>query len=499
MSFPIVCLFQSLLAGAAQEPSALDVRVIDAQQRIPVAGAELRWFAYSDERLGRLGPPPDAYSVLLRDDLFGCDPFARSGEDGRARLAPTEQTGFLCVSSGGRRGCRSLPAGTTGEFELPLLRDWPLDVDIVDPARAPLDGLGVCLRYAIGAEIGFKDANATRVGVVDGRAHIEHAGYYQGACESGGAFYAGLTGWVGKPVTVWLPREEPPTGRVTLTLPPHGCVRIDVVDEDGQPAQALDPLCVGERWLLPEQVAWPVAPAGGALAGGQGFVALPLERGHATVAHVAVGAKLRARVQRNTDSTPTSIECPGPARAGETVATRLQLGSGLFTVRGQLRLPPGMSLGSLPPGFRGRLTFDADAARVASWQHELVLRCSSRDEREFASWHLWIEKDWSPGLHDLGEILLEPTPVFAAGRVLDARTHQPLAGVLVRLPQEAGWPPPGDPVASDAQGRFTLHADSEQAERELEFSRPGPDGAPCVVRRRVHRGARELLVELAAP
>lgn len=475
----------------------IQVTVNEALSGAPVAEAELRWVSMDTQHFGTRSAEPDTFGILVRDDLFAeGSPVAKTNAEGRASLAHVEHTGFVCVSRGAERGCARVRPGQEGEIAVRLLRDWPLEVEVVDPAGAALDGLGVCLSYAIGDGGERRDAFSTRVPIVHGIARIEHAGFYQGAREAGCAFHAGLTGWIGKPVQAWLPTFEPPDAPVRLTLPAHGSLRVAVFDEEGRPAGAVDPLWIGEPALLPADVAWPVAPNALLLGGGQGYLVQPLEKGAVLLNHVALGSKLLARVRRNEHSSPSTNECAGPVRAGETAQAALRLGSGCGTLRGRVDVPDGLKFDEFPLAPDGRFVFDLDPARLAAMKQQLGFRANSADKQRVAAWYLWLDAPWGIGLHDLGDVVLDERPILAAGRVIDSHTRAGLEGVRV---QQLPAPPPEWPshaVLSDPSGNFELRDSEIWDEPTLEFSIAVEGGPPIVKKQKVHLGARQLVIEL---
>jgi hypothetical protein len=464
-----------------------------------VPDVELRWVTNDAQHFDLYHSAPECFHVLVREEFFaGEAPLARTGVDGHASLAHVEHPGFLCASHGAERGCARVSALQEGEVTLRLLRDWPLQVEVVDPSGAPLDGLGVCLNYALGDGGERRDAPETRVPIVNGCARIEHAGFFQGARESGCAFHVGLTGWIGKPVRAWLPTLEPPSGPVRLTLPPHGSLRICVLDEEGRPANAVDPLWIGEPALLPADVAWPQAHPSGTFVGGQGYLVQPFEQGVVTLHHVALGSKLLARARRNEDSSPSSGECTGPTAPGEIAMAALHLGSGCATIRGRMHVPVDMRLGDFALAPDGRFELDLAPERVAKLNHELRFLALASSGSRSAAWYLWFDPDWGPGVQELGEVVLEDPPVVVAGRVLDASTRAPLAGVRVRClpPRPQNWHVPV--VKTDASGNFELRDEYVSSVLTIEFSLAVDGLTPRVKQRKVHRGTRSLVVELDA-
>lgn len=477
----------------------LQVSVLDSVSGEPVPEVELRWVTNDAQHFDLYHSAPECFHVLVREEFFaGGAPLARTGADGRASLAHVEHPGFLCASRGAERGCARVSALQEGELTLRLLRDWPLQVEVVDPSGAPLDGLGVCLSYTLGDGGERRDAPETRVPIVNGSARIEHAGFFQGARESGCAFHVGLTGWIGKSVRAWLPTVVPPSGPVRLTLPPHGSLRICVLDEDGRPADAVDPLWIGEPALLPADVAWPQAHPSGMFVGGQGYLVQPFEKSVVTLHHVALGSKLLARARRNEESSPSSSECTGPALPGESAQAVLHLGSGCTTIRGRIHVPVDMRLLGFALAPESRFELDLAPERVAKLNHQLGFLALANSGSRGAAWYLWFDSDWGPGVQELGEIVLEDPPLLAAGRVFDASTHAPLAGVRVRrLPAPPpDWPVPA--VQTDASGYFELRDRFESSVLTIEFSLAVEGLAPRVKERKVHLGTRDLVVELAA-
>ena len=488
-----------LLAAVAlhlgQDSSALCLRVMEGPREEAVEGAEVRWIALGSNGLNGRPADPFPYSILVRDELFAVEPVATTAADGSARPSQPDCPGILCVSKDGRRGCALWSPNMRGELRIRLFRDWPLDVDVVDPAGDDLTGLGVCLRYATEGEAGYQDVPVTRVPIHSGRAHIQHAGFLQSSARSGGACYAALTGWIGDPVQTWIPREEPPFDRVALRVPPHGSLVLKIVDEDGKPAHAVDPVCLGVPGRLPRVVAWPQDPGEGQLAGGPGFIARTVDGDQIVFRHVAVGVKLEASARRNESSALTIDTCAGPTTAAATADAVFRLGRGLVNLRAQVVVPAGLSLQGPGLDAQQRLVLDLDEGGIRALDHELALLARSRTGELAAGLYTWLTDGWKPGPNDLGELRLEQPPCIVEGTVILASTRSGIAGVDVQLATSAAGSKHVR-TTTDTNGAFRLCGYPVAKECEVFFFRSPADERKLPVHRTFRRGSRGVRVEL---
>src|SRR5690348_11766383 len=132
-------LLAAVVLHLCQNPSGPSLRVVEGPHGEAVEGAQVRWIPFGTHRLDVYGPDPVPYSILVRDELFAGEAFATTHADGSARLAQASVPGVVCVSKDGRRGCARWTPNDREELRVQLLRDWPLDVEVVDPTGADLD------------------------------------------------------------------------------------------------------------------------------------------------------------------------------------------------------------------------------------------------------------------------------------------------------------------------------------------------------------------------
>ncbi|MCC6409861.1 MAG: carboxypeptidase regulatory-like domain-containing protein [Planctomycetes bacterium] len=538
MHLALALVFALASLGPGELSSSVVVR--NAYGGAPVKDAEVRWAALASVATERGSLEPDLYEVLVRDELFERgEPLARTDADGRAHFERPAEHGFVCVRAGELRGAERAYAEDSRELSLSIYPDFAVDVEVVDPSGAAVDELQVSLRYGRPDE--HWSACATRVPLVHGRARLEHAGFLQGRIGYDRRFFVGIDGWYGPPPMVAIPTAKAPDTPVRLALPPSGSVAVRFVDELGRPTMPLGFACIGEPARAPENAAWRAFTELPPELRCAGYVRPDAADSRVRLRRVGLGARLQARAQRNELSTPSFVEFDGPARAGEEVEVEVRLGAGCVTLAGRVLWPEGAPLveytvehlfadssAEPPPSARswffralplapdGRFVVDLAPDRLGAPDRpgasgrELALlwrRMPSplprAPEPQWESHPLplyrsiALDERWTPGFHDLGDLVLEQLPEFASGRVVAARTGEPLANVSVRAVAATDAIQPVF-VVTDATGRFAFHAVTRATALELEFRAPSTTEPHAARIERVERGSRDLRIELPA-
>lgn len=418
--------------------------VVVTEERVPVAGAEVRWFA-CEQNFTRVDP-------ALLDDLEAGERYTTDA-DGRVRVAQSEHGAWVHVAAGTRVGQSNLPGLAEGELLVILAEAEIFHVRVVDPAGAPVRGVRVELGANIGDALWLGDARTT---AQDGRATLEcHATVRERAGEMW--IEPGLL--IEPPLHVVAARGSSPEAPIEIALPSVGSVRVVV-----EGAQGVDADTNGNVWL------WAEAPGGFA---NPDWKLLPLRDGVARAGCVAVGGLLGARV--TIDSLPWPVDCrgPGPQHAGEEAELALRIAE-LCWIR--LRMLDaggdpirGSSVGvNLAAGDRRRgARFPTDASGAL---HIPLTDPWSSGEARYAQINVAglgqalvdLAREFPPGTTDLGDVRIGDGPRIAKGRVVDER-GEPLSNARVQLvrfdneSQSERLPTAGLPrIATGLDGTFEL-------------------------------------------
>ncbi len=407
--------------------------------------------------LVRLSVPLDAtlHAVAARGELWG-----------RAELEPPED--------------EDLTPAKAREHRLELAPDWDLVVEVRDAREEPLAGVPVNLTPTRQRWRWSRTEETERPA---GTCVFEHAGFRIARA----------------PEVVWsvapdlllvdethepLGPERPP-GPVVFRLPPLGELEVVVHELDGSPMPdgtkvALSLVRAGERRDV--SVFSDVQ---------RHRLSRQTVGGTVLFRHVALAQEFEAIVWRAGSSIRTKAYGQGPIVAGERATLTIRIGedqpvlllravdaAGEPFVQAELELSFLHRLTwatdqwkqSVTTDPEGRFRIDASNRFGAEEPVHLLVRRSLEASELVGQRH--IDGVFGPGLHDLGDVVIAPAPVLAAGRV-ESSSGEPIAGAGIRVAvkfsaddkgyQSGSWPD----LRTDGEGAFELRSLTSGEELQL--------------------------------
>lgn len=438
---------------ATPEGEALLLEVIDSTNA-PAAGVDVRYATTS-----RLREPECLERVM--DSAAS----VRTDEKGLARLpvprdkvvdAVARRDGFLGEAT---FGARTLGDTSERRERLVLVPDWDLVVEVVDDALKPATDVRLKLSTDTGAK-GLNDM--TNVGR-DGRARFARVGH---KCAPGRPLRVSAQLPYGGSVATLVEREPEGGEPVRLRLPPLGTVEVAVLAPDRSPAD------IGTEVSL--RLTDPGAAERSAFAWEPPkTVSKRARMGRAVFEQVPLGRTLEIAAERELERARAVVA--GPQLSGERVQATLVLGLAgtrlVFRAVDPAGLPisTGVSLNVLT-GSEGAWAGQSSFSREARFEVELdnlgdadrrLLEVHS-SARGLAA-RVDLGRSFSPGRHEMGDVVLAQAPLVAEGRVVDAG-GSPVAGAEVTWGFASGrqgstrFGALGIPqtVVTDAGGAFAL-------------------------------------------
>lgn len=466
--------------ASAPDSAALDVLVLRSVTREPLAGAEV-WFWGSaeaeldDERVVRA-----LRAGRLERELAEHARRYVADEHGRARVERTHLHGQVVGVAPGWWGWGEVHEQSPSPLQVELARDFDLSARVVDDAGRPVEGASVALR-SWGQDWSLNLRRATTG--ADGLALLRHAGTAFGDGFFGGVNVSlALDEALDPPVEAQLDPMAAPSEPVVLTLPASGSVEVVVLDRSGQP-----PAQPVEVMLAAFPLDADLASAREALESSEARAALRecAPDGRARFAHVSLGCALVVSAIRGRANVRHTTTARGPTSVGQQTTIELVLGAQVASLSGRLLDDRGQALAERR--FSGRIesvrsgsTFESVLTQKTDVEGrfeldvmtnegddalQLVLQISDASGMELAAGVRALPLRLTPGVHDLGDIVLASSPLLAEGTVVD-ELGQPLQGATVNLlAQRALTPDPGSSILevsptlrahTDAAGRFTL-------------------------------------------
>ena len=491
------------------EPATIAFRVRDEDTHAPLGDAEVRWIEVADSLRGDL-PEVDLAQIdeLIRDVPV----LARSDALGMVRIPRWSHSLLVTARSGKRWGLQLAKAenlwGLSNGHSLPvdLRLDFDIDVQVIDVEGAEAPRVPVLLRES------FASGNWEHPPVftdTHGMAHLSHVGY-----ALGGAYplkddkaVVAIGACLQPAVEKQLEPPWAPGSPILLQLPATGEVEVVAQERDGSPIERVEScsLALDAR----EQYDSSYLRAGQMVANGV--------VGNTTLfRHVGLNLELHAAVLRQALSREFEVVGRGPTKAGERVRITVQPGPELALVQGRVLDPQGKPRAgadlaviwvdrppregwdpSIPPrsgrmswrrddmletrylSLRGATCVVTDAAGMLRldtdpyepWQgsaFQLLLEDEGTPRERGKA--VLRDKPWPAGPHALGDIVLEPAPLVAAGQIVDA-AGQPVAGVHVGV--ERWNQEPRIRAVSDSRGRFELRGFALDWKIGLQCQRPG--------------------------
>jgi hypothetical protein len=403
---------QSLPGASEAGAQPVRVLVIDGGTRLPVVGAVVSCLAAAaleaaTDALEAAGQPVPQDAEPLIGQHGGSEITAA---DGSATLHLAEHT-MLVARHGDRYGSATFYAAEEvppGGLLVVLERDRSVSVKVVDAAGEPVVGLPIALWVCgpDGAPQEFYSHQGATSTAPDGIAMIHHVQdlLEDDAAPSGDAVrLMPVVGLPGCPLDgPHFSLESPPDAPLLLVAPPLGSIHLH------DPHGILKPGC--KVWL--KAVEGPQTPFQPDASYRDGWWIFPA---------VGVGSKF----QLSESVTHSSMQCGGPKVAGEVVRIAWELSANAVRIMGRLvdGHGNGIANGSMAIHLHGWRTVrsrtdreggfaaylgTADGLRYVNTLH---FREDSVAGQQATASNLLL----TAGLHDLGELRLQPVPLVASG------------------------------------------------------------------------------------
>ncbi|MFM7299030.1 MAG: hypothetical protein ACKO4Q_17630 [Planctomycetota bacterium] len=476
--------------------SAREVRAMRAGSSRAVPGAEIVWWEAKDGR--------EDFDRWLSESLpdASLPPDARRGvADGQGRFVLDGALAVHVIARApGLFGSASFAPGESSPLRIELQPDVELRVRVVDGEGQPLERVRIELR----AQRESEEIVAAHT-QADGIARLVR-------------WKAPLATRYGAHEALWLvvdellddapmrafPPQEPPDEVVQFTLPRTGACEVWALDRDGAPARQSYMVSLA---LLSSDFA-----GGGELPGPHEFrhVERTFEPGKpALFEHVELGRELAAFVRDEDFDIDFHARGSGPLQPREraVIEARASSAGGIGgrllrldgTVFSDANLPldglhdlddeVGLTLSArLRTDVEGR--FEVDLAESTELDEDCALDAFECDSQGNALGRvrLALPREAMTQRIELGDVRMQPLPVFASGRVRLA-TGEASGGALVTpedLESKSGWftferPTSSWRVRCDARGNFELRTPLHAAQLVLEAAKPGYTSEPVTV------------------
>jgi hypothetical protein len=471
----------------------VEFRVIDRATQKPVSGARVVRFE-NPEHLAAF----DVARVLRRGDFdarFDAAPDAQATDaNGVVHFARMRELSVVAARFERTLGMASAPGDMPKPIVIELVADGDIAVRVVDVSGRPSPSMPVALRRRQG---GFFNDYALAESDGEGRATLRHAlALVAARPKPMNVWHVALRGVFYPPLDVELDPTLLAGGKVQLVVPVHGECLVEVLDEHGAPCtEALaiglcvdrDGNCVNVQYVSDGGLRYEDVVTGVQLFG---LVQLgsPLEafviRAGSEVVHRARGNALtnagqRAKITVNLAETACVLTGRVLDESGVPLAKSTQR---VRTQRPDQAGGVNYSEGELELDARGRFHFDIDVSHGTAPNTFVVYTCdSAQNEQSSASRDL--PAPLGVGVHDLGDLTLERSPLVVAGVVLDHRGRA-VAGASIQVGVEdreetrvfsnaLDLPE----TRSDAQGRFEIRARIALPEIEVSASHDGRSSA----------------------
>jgi hypothetical protein len=478
------------------------VSVLDATTRLPVAGVEVRYEALAAHQAHAQHPAWSANSLaawLARDVAA-----TKSDAAGHAELDTPPSAGCVVIAhTPGFIGRAHFAAGEEGVKPLELASDAHLDVLALGPDGGPLAGVPVALRNRVQGHVSDKRVWTTNS---EGRTRFEHLGLDVGFEARSSAWSLAIVGLLDERAEFALDPKAWPVETVKLHACPSGAVELSVLDVLGAPlASGKATLGIAgvdddrsSFWASREETETEVA---------EGRARFPLVR---------LGASLEAHVTAPGAPAPVKKKFDGPRVAGEVVRAELRVGAEQPVLRARLLGEAGALANksidwSLELRWEwstsksnGRVAADADGVVLVAlpdrWLSgsQRILQFRIDGDGPLRRARVDLSRELAPGVHDFGDLRLEPLPVLVSGRVVDAHGKPAAQARIHAQAARADETPRGamgrdrfDSVV-DANGEFELRGDAEASRLTLSATTKTARAAEfeCAV------GARDVVLTL---
>lgn len=445
--------------GADALAGSIEVRVVRATTREPVAGAEIRRWTLPDRRIERNEIQEWFRSGRLESETT-LDPTSWTTDPrGRQSISPGEKTVILTASFGSLWGWTTVYAQQASVAVIELEQDGDLRVRVVDVNKQPLPGvrvqlfssLGYCGEGDEGVEYQFASTQAP-----DGIATFRHARYWFESADSACKANAQLRVCVAHetPLTRRLDQDELPATPIEIALTaPTGTCDVRIVDARG--AVIASPHVVTIQSNGQESFQAHVV---------DGRLSFP----------VTLGTRLTARAEASSKEQATQT-VDGPTRVGDAIQVVLQRDTSTSGITGRILDLEGQALG------RRRFSYFIDV-RISnsmpvfetddSGTFVLSIAGSSREDGSPSTLYLEqlgtlggivatarVSLRAQSGLENVGDIAMIPRPLLVEGLVVD-QEGRPVEDASITVLEEHALGAWDDPLQyrarTDEQGRFSL-------------------------------------------
>lgn len=478
-------------AEAERESAAaegwLEVVLLEAGSRRPVAGAEV-WFGPRSEQAS--APRPLEVEEFQRGARR-----AESGADGKVRVALEGRSVCVAARSAGLFGTGIFTGGEGGgaRREVVLHPDWDLEIDVLLASGEPAPDVHVRLERRSGSGNSWSEGLRTDA---RGRARFPHTGHWLEENAQDGRVRVDLA--LDPELAATLARAEPPRAPVVFRLPPLGSVEVSVLEADRTSVDDGTNVVLGivrpgeERDLSPFRHAErPVITAA-------------TRAGVAVFEHVQLGGELEARAARSGANIMTKDWFPAPQRPGERVRRTLVLGQDHPVLVFRALDLQGKPLAGETLEIRewrrqrwmthhnerttrtdehGTFRVDVEGPFREGDRHTMIVTANAGQRGASVD----LAQEFEPGLNQRGDLVLAPSPLLAAGRVVDGAGNA-VAGADVGLEarmasredQADHWNSwqEGQGTKTDAAGAFAVHGFALADELRLTPSSEGKRGTP---------------------
>ncbi len=401
----------------------------------PVPNAVVSWAPLQApdgaERIERRALGEELSAVLeRRGETFLAD------QEGVVWLPRSNHSALATCRHGDRWGFVEF-RGDYQRVELRLFPDAKLSVRVVAaPGGAPLAGAQVAVHYQWRGE---SDILATRETNLAGLAEFDHVRQY-------GRHYwshteelsVRLSGLYEPPVGVTFDPWNPPGEPIELVLPPSATIEAEVLAQDGTRFEGPALVRVVQASADDKR---PFSDQGRT-------IARPTVGGVATFRQIEPGVALRLRVETNDRHHCVPVAIRSPA-ADESERVHLELEQRLPVIEGRLVDTEGLPIASQPVisklfsstktlytdpegHFRHALSFAINRPEPLTYE----LHLKAEDERDLVAM-TELAGPLQSRTYDLGDLVLEASPVLVEGRVVDP-DGRPIPGALLRVTYHDG-------------------------------------------------------------
>ncbi len=439
--------------------------------------------------------------------------------EGRVTVPECEH-GFVVVGSRGDLwGWTRTDPLDEAPIVIALVRDVALRARVVDTAGHAVIGARVALRTRW--EKWHQDLELALTAAPDGIATLRHAGVLMARfAEENTLIEVALAELVEPSQVTRVWRDKPPTEPFEFVLGATGSCEVLCVDLEGAPLS--DPCIVYLRSIARDEDRNALLGEDPNLYSGE---CVPRTTdGRALFRHVELNREWIATVRRAAAEVHSSAIGFGPTAPGQTATLTVKVGESVALLRGRLFLSDSSVASNVQIGARVEVRESRQSVQhtwsmttKADGRFEVEVAPHSADEEplDFVVYvigpqgqdadvaRVELPRTLSKGAHELGDLVVRPSPVLASGTVVDA-SGKAVEGAWVTgsvsvtygdLSGEMWWESLyGNRARTDAAGAFALRSERHGERVSLSAAKDKLRGGPQVVA----SGARDVVLTLAA-